>query len=168
VTSQQTMPTVLPHRTKQKERKAQVRSVTWPLMSYVELGALPGAIPSARLHARLVVCEWGLQAQAETIELIVSELTTNAVQASQGLTSGQYHGRWRPGMPPVRLWLESDRERVLVEVWDGNDQLPERQEPELDAEHGRGLLIVESLSAKFGVYRPERGGGKVVWALCER
>ena len=71
-------------------------------------------------------------------------------------------------MPPVRLWLESDRERVLVEFLDGNDQMPERQEPELDAEHGRGLLIVESLSAKFGVYRPERGGGKVVWALCER
>lgn len=168
MTSQQATPTALLHRTKRKERKGQVRSVSWPLQSYLELGALPEAIPSARLHARLVVCEWGLQTLAETIELIVSELTTNAVQASQGLKSSQYHGRWRPGMPPVRLWLESDRERVLVEVWDGNDQLPERQEPELDAEHGRGLVIVESLSAKLGVYRPERGSGKVVWALCER
>jgi hypothetical protein len=70
-------------------------------------------------------------------------------------------------MPPVRLWIESDRERALVRVWDGNDQLPERQEPDLDAEHGRGLLIVASLSAKSGVYQPEHSSGKVVWALCE-
>jgi hypothetical protein len=54
---------------------------------------------------------------------------------------------------------------VLVQVWDGNHQMPVRQEPELDAEHGRGLLIVESLSAKFGVYRPEGSSGKVVWAI---
>jgi anti-sigma regulatory factor (Ser/Thr protein kinase) len=108
-----------------------------------------------------------MQQSAETIELIVSELMTNGVQASQGLERSQYHGRWRPGTPPVRLWIESDREQVLVQVWDGNDQLPERQEPELDVEHGRGLLIVESLSAKFGVYKAERSTGKVVWALLE-
>jgi anti-sigma regulatory factor (Ser/Thr protein kinase) len=144
-----------------------VRELTWPLGSHLELGALPGAVRSARLHVRLVLCEWGLQGSAETIELITGELLTNAVRASQSLERSRYHGRWRAGMPPVRLWVESDRERVLVQVWDGNDQLPERQETGLDAEHGRGLLIVESLSVKFGVYQPERCGGKVVWALCE-
>jgi len=63
--------------------------------------------------------------------------------------------------------MQSDRERVLVQVWDANQQMPEAQEPDQEAEHGRGLLIVESLCAKFGVYRPERSSGKVVWALCE-
>ena len=143
------------------------RKPCYVCQSYLVLGALPSAVPCPRLHARLVLAEWGLKPLAETAELIVSELTTNAVQASQGLVSSQYHGRWRPGTPPVRLWMQSDRERVLVQVWDANQQMPEAQEPDQEAEHGRGLLIVESLCAKFGVYRPERSSGKVVWALCE-
>jgi anti-sigma regulatory factor (Ser/Thr protein kinase) len=150
-----------------EERRGRVERDAWPFESYLELGAFPGAVPSARLHVRLVLAEWGLREQAETIELIVSELTTNAVQASQGLAASRFHGRWRPGMPPIRLWVRCDRERVLVQVWDGNEQMPVPQEPEPDAEHGRGLLIVESLCATFGAYQPERSSGKVVWALCE-
>lgn len=30
----------------------------WPLHSFLELGALDGAVPSARLHARYVLREW--------------------------------------------------------------------------------------------------------------
>jgi hypothetical protein len=33
----------------------------WLLRSYLELGALPGAVPCARLHARQLVLEWGKQ-----------------------------------------------------------------------------------------------------------
>ncbi len=33
----------------------------WPLQSFLELGALPGAVPSARLHARHLMWEWGKQ-----------------------------------------------------------------------------------------------------------
>jgi hypothetical protein len=32
-----------------------------PLRSYLELGALPTAVPCARLHARHVLCEWGVR-----------------------------------------------------------------------------------------------------------
>lgn len=142
-------------------------TATWPLQSYLELGALPSAVPSARLHARLVVGEWGLPELIEVVELIVSELTTNAIQASQGLMGSRYNGRWSPGTPPVRLWLSSDKEFALVQVWDGNRIMPDIQEPELDAEHGRGLMLVEALSAEWGAYVPTRSGGKVVWALCK-
>jgi anti-sigma regulatory factor (Ser/Thr protein kinase) len=110
--------------------------------------------------------EWGLEALAETVELIVSELTTNAVQASEGLIGSRHSGRWRPGRPPVRLWVRSDGERVLVQVWDGNDQMPKKQTVGPDEEHGRGLLLVESLSAEYGVYAFRGGEGKVVWAIC--
>lgn len=137
----------------------------WPLRSYLPLGAQPGAVPSARLHARLVVCEWGLGQLAQISELVTSELVTNAVRASQDLTASRYCGRWRPGRPPVRLWLSSDRNQVLVQVWDGCNRLPEKGAPGLEEEHGRGLLIVESLCAKQGVYRPAGSTGKVVWAL---
>lgn len=54
----------------------------WPLQSYLELAALPGAVPCARLHARQVLREWGHGAMVESVELMVSEVVTNAVRAS--------------------------------------------------------------------------------------
>lgn len=133
--------------------------------SHLELGALPSAVPCARLHARQVVWEWGLRAAADTVELLVSELITNAVRASEGLSSSQYDGRWAAGMPPTRLWLSSDRHRVLIQVWDGDHRRPARQSGELEAESGRGLLLVEHLSSEWGSYVPARSSGKVVWAM---
>ena len=131
-------------------------AAAWSHESRLELGALPSAVPSARLHARLVLWEWGLDGHADTVELIVSELVTNAVRASGGL---------RPWIPVVRLWLRSDRDRVVVQVWDGDDEMPVRQDPELDAESGRGLMLVEHLSLEWGSYRPRNPGGKVVWSV---
>src|SRR5579862_5146488 len=54
----------------------------WPLCSYLELGALPTAVPCARLHARHVLWEWGLNGLAADTELLVSELVTNAIKAT--------------------------------------------------------------------------------------
>jgi len=136
----------------------------WPLRTFLELGALPSAVPCARLHARQVLWEWGLSALTETIALIVSELVTNAIQASKGLTGSRYADRWTPGVPPVRLWLTSDRQRVMIHVWDGSRRLPQVQDAELEAEGGRGLLLVEGLSSQWGCFTPERSSGKVVWA----
>ena len=140
-------------------------AASWPLRSCLELGALPSAVPCARLHTRLVLAEWGMKAQAETAELLVSEFVTNGVQASESMIGWRYQGRWKPGVPPVRMWLCSDRQSVLVQVWDGNDRRPERKEVDLEAVGGRGLLLVEALSAEWGTYTPEQSTGKVVWAL---
>ena len=128
--------------------------------SHLVLGALPSAVPCARLHARLVLAEWDLKALAETAELIVSELVTNAVRASAGLP-----GR-RPGLPTVELWLSADHEGVLIEVWDADERMPVCEQPDPDAEHGRGLLLVEALSEEWGTRRPAGYPGKVVWARC--
>lgn len=140
-------------------------STEWELRTFLELGALPTAVPCARLHARQVLWEWHLDALSATAELIVSELVTNAVHASAGLTGSRRAGRWVAGTPPVRLWLLSNRERILIQVWDANDRHPAPQQPGPDAESGRGLLLVESLSADWGSYPPDRSSGKVVWAL---
>ena len=40
----------------------------WPLQDSLELGALPGAVPCARLHARQVLWEWGLTRLSENAE----------------------------------------------------------------------------------------------------
>lgn len=137
----------------------------WPFQSYLELGALPSAVPCARLHARQVLWEWGVRALADPVELVVSELVTNGLQASEGLTGGRYVGCWTPGVPPLRLWLHADGRRAVIQVWDGNDKLPFRQVAGVSAESGRGLLLVEAVSTTWGSYQLEDSSGKVVWAV---
>lgn len=87
-------------------------------------------------------------------ELVVSELTTNALRASAGLTASRFAGKFAAGTPPVRLWLHSDGQRILIQVWDGNDEMPNRQEVDPSAESGRGLLLVESLASDWGGISP--------------
>ena len=126
----------------------------WPLRDFLELGALPSAVPCARLHARLVVQEWGLSTLADNVELVVSELITNALHASRGLGPA----------PSVRLWLLGDAGQVLILVWDASPYAPIRTDVPAYAEAGRGLLLVEAASSQWGTSASSRGG-KSVWAL---
>ena len=142
---------------------AHLRHIAWPLQSSLELGAFPTAVPCARLHARCVLMEWGLASLAEVVELVVSELVTNAVQATAALADDR-ETRLETRVPPVQLRLSSDGHVcVAVQVWDGNHELPVRRDAGPEAQGGRGLLLVERLSADWGSYRPLDSGGKVVW-----
>jgi anti-sigma regulatory factor (Ser/Thr protein kinase) len=127
----------------------------WPLQDFLELGGLPGAVPCARLHARQVIWEWGLTALADSVEIIVSELVTNAVHAARSL-------EWTSS---VRLWLLSDKAQVLILAWDANPQPPARVDADDEAESGRGLLLVEAISDQWGSYATRETGGKAVWAV---
>jgi anti-sigma regulatory factor (Ser/Thr protein kinase) len=126
-------------------------AVQWPYRTFLELGALAGAVPSARLHARLVLREWGLAVLSDDTELLVSELVTNGVRASRAM-----------GQASVRVWLASDLRQVVVFVWDANPRPPARADPGADAESGRGLLLIEALSDRWGYFGFD--DGKVVWA----
>ena len=120
----------------------------WPLRSYLELGALPTAVPCARLHARHLVWEWGLNGLADSTELLVSELVTNAVKATAG----------EEDQTALRLQLSSDNVRVLIEVWDADPQPPvpkdlsEDGTPDPQEEGGRGLFLVATLSTRWDWY----------------
>jgi anti-sigma regulatory factor (Ser/Thr protein kinase) len=111
-----------------------------------------------------VLAEWGLQELADPAELVVSELVTNGIRASHGLVGSRFAGRWSAAKPPVRLWLLSDQRTVLVQVWDGNNRMPARQELDPESEAGRGLCLVEAASEDWGAFHPEHASGKVVWA----
>jgi hypothetical protein len=63
------------------------------------------------------------------------------------------------------LWLLSDYRTALVQVWDGDDRMPMRQELGPESEAGRGLWLVEAVSEDWGAFRPEHASGKVVWAV---
>ncbi len=142
-----------------------VRTRLWARQSYLELGAMASAVPCARGHTRLVLGEWGLPGLADPAEHVVSELMTNAIAASHGQVGSRFGGRWSAGVPPVRLWLAADGERVLLQVWDGSNRMPRQREPDPVAESGRGLWLVEALSEDWGAFQPEHASGKVVWAL---
>jgi hypothetical protein len=137
----------------------------WPHQTFLELGALATAAPCARLHATLVLWEWELGTLVHSVGLVVSELVSNAVQASAGLTGSRFAGYWAPGTPPVRVWLSADDHRVVIQVWDGSDRPPVPQPVEPEADSGRGLLLVGALCEEWGCYTPEKSSGKVVWAV---
>jgi anti-sigma regulatory factor (Ser/Thr protein kinase) len=127
--------------------------------THLELGALPTAVPCARLHVRQVLWEWGLGELAEVSEAVVSELVPNA-----------YETTIRNQLPtPIRLRLSSNGQQALIEVWDA-DPTPPRPAvfdinnlPLAYAEGGRGLLLVAALSERWSCYRLSQAG-KVVWA----
>jgi anti-sigma regulatory factor (Ser/Thr protein kinase) len=127
--------------------------------TYLELAALLTAVSCARLHTRQLLWEWGLTRLADSSVAVVSELVTNALETTIRHQLGT----------PIALRLSSNGRQVLIEVWDA-DPTPPRL-PALDAgnrqlsdaESGRGLFLVASLSDRWSCYSANHGG-KVVWA----
>jgi anti-sigma regulatory factor (Ser/Thr protein kinase) len=114
---------------------------------------LPGAVPCARLHAVHVLHEWGLRTLADDTALIVSEIATNAIDASVVL----------PERPPIALRLLATETLLRIEVWDQSPHDVEPREADADAESGRGLTVVAALSNRWGSNRTG-DEHKVVWA----
>ncbi|MFF4963286.1 SpoIIE family protein phosphatase [Streptomyces sp. NPDC001222] len=103
-------------------------------------------VATARHLAARQLTAWGLEPLVTTVELIVSELVTNAIRHCDG---------------PSRLRLI--RHRVLTcEVSDTDTNHPRPRHPQTLDEDGRGLFLVAQLSSRCG----SRSGadGKVVWA----
>jgi len=79
--------------------------------------------------------------------LLVSELVTNAV---------------RYGAPPITLQVSCNgSEGMEVRVSDGSDRLPQPRDTAASDESGRGLLLVDTLSSRWGVDSTQ--AGKEVW-----
>jgi anti-sigma regulatory factor (Ser/Thr protein kinase) len=123
------------------------------LTTQLTLAAFPTAAACARLHAKQMTWEWGLGEIAETVELLVSELTTNAIKATQDHELPARPSSPATAVPCVAVRLSLDSQRVLVEVWDANPRPPvPMTAPDSESEGGRGLLLVETLSKGWGYY----------------
>src|SRR6185437_852994 len=105
-----------------------------------------------RLHTQHVLREWRLEQLVDDATLLVSELLANAVKAS-ALPVGT-------GLVAVRLL--ADRDQLLIEVWDESPDVPQLRMADDASEGGRGLVVVEALSHRWG-FRHVRPGLKVVW-----
>ena len=139
----------------------------WPLFAHLELGALLTAPSVSRQWTRLVLAQWRMYALADTAELVVSELVTNAVQATStpdGFPIYDAEGY----LPVVHLVVRSDHARLLIEVWDSVPDVfgaPVPKEASDYDESGRGLSIVESMSQSWGFKSVPGWVGKFTWSL---
>ena len=115
----------------------------------------------------MVLNGWGLDALIETTELVVSELTTNVVQAvtdSEGSLVYDAEGK----LPLLWVRLSSDRLRLMVEVWDTLPSAlgaPAMRHPGQDEESGRGLELIEALSDDWSWEAVPGWHGKRIWAV---
>ncbi len=105
----------------------------------------PRSVGRARELARTQLAAWGLEPLVDTVELLVSELVTNALRYGEG---------------EIRLRLLLDR-TLVCEVWDAGLVQPRRRRAGDTDEGGRGLQLVGLLSASWGSRRTPRG--KTVW-----
>ena len=86
----------------------------------------------------------------DTVALLTSELVTNALVHTDG---------------PATLELRRDGGTVRLRVTDADTRPPRVHTgagPDLEADGGRGMILVEALSSVWGV--EPSGSGKTVWA----
>ncbi|MFB7662755.1 SpoIIE family protein phosphatase [Kitasatospora sp. NPDC056138] len=110
-----------------------------------ELSVGDAEVHRARTLVREQLAAWRLTALADTVELLVSELVTNAVRVARDHVQLQL----------IRV------DKLLVEVSDDNHNLPSLEPAESMDECGRGLHLVSKLSERWGTAR--KAVGKVVW-----
>jgi anti-sigma regulatory factor (Ser/Thr protein kinase) len=90
--------------------------------------------------------DWLPEETNNRLELLVSELATNAIHHGSG---------------GFTVSLERLANAIRVEVSDGGSGLPVLLAPSVDRTSGRGLRIVQALSDEWGVRRGP--SGKTVW-----
>ena len=127
----------------------------------LEIRPDPAEVGRARQWARSRLAGSGIDADeplAETLILLVSELVTNAIQHARSADPSD-----KIGVTLMRVW---DREAISVVVTDSSPLPPVTHETTTASEQGRGLQIVEALSAHWGWNHEQ--GGKAVYAILAK
>lgn len=112
-----------------------------------ELSSDPAAVADTRAFACRTLTTWGLEGLAFVIELIVSELVTNAIRYAR---------------PPWHLRLIRDADSVICEASDASSTAPHLRRARVFDEGGRGLFIVAQLARRWGTRHTSTG--KTIWA----
>ncbi|MFE9098142.1 SpoIIE family protein phosphatase [Streptomyces sp. NPDC007264] len=106
----------------------------------------PAAVAGMRVVLSERLDEWGLTELGFSMELVLSELITNAL---------------RYGTEPIHVRLIHDR-ALICEVSDGSSTSPHLRYAATTDEGGRGLFLVSQMTERWGTrYTPQ---GKVIWA----
>jgi len=133
-------------------------------VSYLDLVTLPSAPFWARRQTEAVLGAWQLpQETTETAQLLVSELVTNALQTASR-PPGQLTGSWLDDVQRICLTLRLLPGQVVIEVSDNDRHPPVLARASIDAESGRGLMLVDALAKEWSYYCLP-SGGKVVYCV---
>jgi anti-sigma regulatory factor (Ser/Thr protein kinase) len=109
----------------------------------VRLTAGPTAAGQARREVRAAICTWDIPVDPDLAILLTSELVTNAIRHEvTGI---------------VMLAITCSCGQLRVDVHDTSRTLPMLVDAPVDAETGRGLMLVSTLSAEWGFYRTPAG-----------
>ncbi len=115
---------------------------------HVELAAIDDAPGEARAQLRSTLTEWNLLPCLDDALLVTSELVTNAARHGKG---------------EVKLHIRATDGLVRIEVEDSStQQVPERRNPSDTSPGGRGLILVDALSERWGWENGTKT--KTVWA----
>jgi anti-sigma regulatory factor (Ser/Thr protein kinase) len=114
------------------------------------LSAGPAAAAKARRHVRAALYAWDVPVEPTVAALLTSELVTNAIKHEAGET--------------VLLAISCTCGQFRVDVHDTSCFVPIPVAGPADAEAGRGLMLVSSLSSQWGFY-PTAGGKAVYFTL---
>jgi len=107
------------------------------------LTAGPAAAGEARRQVRAAICAWDLPVDPDVAVLLTSELVTNAIRHEvTGI---------------VMLAITCSCGQLRVDVHDTSRSWPMLADAAADAEVGRGLMLVSTLSAEWGFYRTPAG-----------
>lgn len=127
------------------------------------LATLLTSVSASRRYVRSVCSDWQRKDEHIAVaEILVSELTANAVVASGVKNPMPVHELSYRTLPIIGVRLLDLDDSLIIEVWDSSPQPPRLIQPAADAEHGRGLQLVDALSLRWGHYDADFGG-KVVW-----
>lgn len=136
-----------------------------PRTNCMLMAALPSAVGRARAYARWVLDMWHLSAMSDTVELLVSELVTNAVRATGEFDEPVDEQVFAGKVKPLYLSISAQAEILLIEVWDASGTPPMRRIASDDDETGRGLMLVQELTKEWD-FEVLETGGKIVWCKC--
>jgi anti-sigma regulatory factor (Ser/Thr protein kinase) len=122
--------------------------------SVVLLPHAPASVAVARRRLGSELFASGvLEAVIDDVNVVISELLSNALRHARPLPSGQ-----------IRLTWARNGDLIEVAVTDGGAMTePRRSSPTLSSLGGRGLGIVETLAEYWGVRYED--GGTTVWAV---
>jgi len=118
------------------------------------------SIGPARTFVLHTMHDWGEAGRAGDVAAVVSELLANALR--HALPAACALGELPPA--PIRLGLQHAGPYVVCAVADPSSEPPVLRQPDWQDESGRGLVLVSSLSDRWGHCLASGTAGKVVWA----
>lgn len=153
-------------------RKPRPPDLDWlsrlPRHDVLELKADRIAPRKARQRLAENLEKWSLPQLGISAPLVLSEIATNAMAATNAVFAAYAASGQVAAVPPVTLWLYGWPSAVAMLAWDASASPPEPQCAGPDDESGRGLAIIDLMSADWGYYFPAGIGGKITWAIVDR